>query len=99
MSKPGKDAGRVVCYAHERPRTQHGAAQRPPWLVLVQSEVPLTRSAHRTEPRVGDVLEGRARWDAPVRVAFLRFIDVAAGLADPALQGLGSAHAHKTTGR
>ena len=35
--------------------------------------------------------------NAPVRVALLGVVDVAAGLADPALQGLGRAHARKTT--
>src|SRR5207248_1547642 len=62
-------------------------------LVLVEREVALARTAHRTEPGVGDLLERRAGGDAAVGVAVLGVVDVAAGLADPALEGLrGRAH-------
>jgi 8-oxo-dGTP pyrophosphatase MutT (NUDIX family) len=69
-----------------RPVTAAGAQGD---LVLVEREVALARSAHRAEPGVGDVLERGPDGDAAVGVAFLGVIDVAAGLADPALEGLG----------
>src|ERR1700728_4809145 len=62
-------------------------------LVLVDDEVALARAAHRAEPGVGDVLEGRPRGDSAIGVALLGIVDVAAGLADPALEGLCCAHA------
>src|ERR1700730_10324757 len=58
-------------------------------LVLVQDEIALARSAHRTEPGVGNVLERGPGGDAAVRIAFLGVVDEAAGLADPALESLG----------
>src|SRR3954454_16651398 len=60
--------------------------------VLVGREVALPRAAHRTEPRVGDVLERGSRWDAAVRVAVGRIVDEPAGLTDPALRCLRLAH-------
>src|ERR1700759_1256865 len=50
---------------------------------LERTKVARPRPADRAEPVVGDVLEGRARRDAPVRVADRRVIDEAAALADP----------------
>src|ERR1700722_2951989 len=79
--------------------SSRSSAQSVSVSILVEGEVPLTGSAHWTEPRIGDVLKGGAGGDAPVGGALLRVIDIAAGLADPALQGLGCAHARKTTWR
>ena len=53
--------------------------------VLVGREVALARAAHRTEPRVRDVVEVRARRDAAVGVAVRGVVDESAGLADPLL--------------
>src|SRR5271165_3010764 len=61
-------------------------------LVLIQGEVALAGPTHGAEPGVGNRLERRPRGDAPVGIAFLGVVDVAAGLADPALEGLRRAH-------
>src|SRR6476661_4023533 len=71
-----------------RRRSQSGSGA----LLLVAGEVALARAAHRAEPGVGDVLEVRAGGDAAVRIAFVGVVDVAAGLADPALERLGGGH-------
>lgn len=55
-------------------------------LLLEEDEVTLASAADGTEPCVWDVLEGGARRDAAVWIAFVRIVDEAAGLADPALQ-------------
>ena len=54
-------------------------------LVLVGNEVLLARAADRAEPIVGDLLEPRARRDAPVGVSLGRVVDEPARLADPFL--------------
>ena len=66
-------------------------------LVLVRSEVALSGAAHGTEPGVGDVVEGRARRDAPVGVSVGGVVDEAAGIADPLLRGCRLAHGPKGT--
>jgi GNAT superfamily N-acetyltransferase len=55
--------------------------------LVEQLEVALTRSAHRTEPVVRDVVELRARRHAAVGVALGRVIDEPARDADEALTG------------
>lgn len=64
-------------------------------LVLIRDEVPLACPAHWAEPGVRNVLEGRASGNAAIGVALVGIVDVAAGFADPALQGLGGAHRRK----
>jgi 8-oxo-dGTP pyrophosphatase MutT (NUDIX family) len=54
-----------------------------PRLLVVLREVALARSADRTEPRLGNVLEVRARRDASVSIALGRVIDEAAGFTHP----------------
>src|ERR1700709_1646139 len=49
-------------------------------------------AADRTEPVLGDVLEGGAGRDAPVRVADRRVVDEAAAVADPQGHFLGRGH-------
>jgi hypothetical protein len=54
-----------------------------PQLLVVGREIPLARSAHGTEPGLGNVLERGARRDPSVRVALLRIVDEPAGLTHP----------------
>ena len=70
-------------------------SQRPQFLREILSrrqlaEIRLTGAADGAHPITRDVLEGRPRIDAAVRVTFVGVVDEAAGLADPALEGLGS---------
>src|SRR5207302_4482408 len=77
---------------------QAGAELRNGRSVFVRDEIALARSAHGAEPGVGDVLERGPGRNAAVRITVVGVVDVAAGLADPALQGLGrSAHTQKIT--
>ena len=50
LSKPGKDAGSVACYARERPRPPDGAAQRA-YRALVT--LPALRQRVHTYTRLG----------------------------------------------
>src|ERR1700738_2117559 len=79
---------------------QASAEVRTERSVFVRDEVALARSADRTKPGVGDVLERCPARDAAVGIAVLGVVDVAAGLADPALEGLGGgAHTSQITCR
>src|SRR4051794_13255682 len=69
-----------------------GAGERS---VLVQDEVALARTADRTEPGLGNVLERRSRRDSAVGIAVDRVVDESAGLADPLLRRFRCAHARK----
>src|SRR3954454_19052137 len=73
-----------------RATSTHHPTEQPAWdlqLVLVRDEVLLPGPAHGAEPRVGDVVERRARRDAAAGVALDGVVDEAAGLADPELRG------------
>src|SRR5580658_6818679 len=75
MGKPGKDAASEVCSsAHERARTQHGAAQRASQLVL---------QAQRRQGRadvVVDVIGGAGSVEATQQAGALVVIDQRRGL-------------------
>src|SRR4051794_1082528 len=58
-------------------------------LAFERAEIRFPCAADRAVPVRWDVLEGGARVDAAVGVAFLRVVDEAAGLADPLPVGLG----------
>src|SRR3954469_9326355 len=61
-------------------------------LALVGLEVALSRSAHRAEPVVRDVVEGGPGRDPAVGVALVGVVDEPTGTADPLLLDHGFAH-------